>query len=31
MVAYHVSVNVVVLDGEQFDTPPPLGSTGPTR
>jgi hypothetical protein len=31
MVAYDVSVNVVFLGGAQFDTPPPLGSTGRTR
>jgi hypothetical protein len=31
MVAYDVSVNVVFLAGADFDTPPPLGSTGRSR
>ena len=31
MVAYDVSVNVVFLGGADFDTPPPLGSTGRSR
>jgi hypothetical protein len=31
MVAYDVSVNVVFLGGADFDTPPPLGTTGRTR
>jgi hypothetical protein len=31
MVAYDVSVNVVFLGGAEFDTPPPLGSTGRSR
>jgi hypothetical protein len=31
LVAYDVSVNVVFLGGADFDTPPPLGTTGRTR
>lgn len=31
MVAYDVSVNVVFLGGADFDSPPPLGTTGRTR
>ena len=31
MVAYDVSVNVVFLGGTEFDSPPPLGTTGRTR
>jgi hypothetical protein len=31
LVAYDVSVNVVFFAGAEFDTPPPLGTTGPTR
>jgi hypothetical protein len=31
MVAYDVSVNVVFLGGADFDSPPPLGSTGRSR
>ena len=31
MVAYDVSVNVVFLASADFDTPPPLGSTGRSR
>ena len=31
MVAYDVSVNVVFFGGAEFDSPPPLGSTGRTR
>ena len=31
MVAYDVSVNVVFFAGAEFDPPPPLGTTGPTR
>jgi hypothetical protein len=31
MVAYDVSVNVVFLGGAEFDSPPPLGSTGRSR
>ena len=31
MVAYDVSVNVVFLGGADFDSPPPLGTTGPSR
>jgi hypothetical protein len=31
MVAYDVSVNVVFLSGTEFDSPPPLGTTGRTR
>jgi hypothetical protein len=29
--AYDVSVNVVFLGGADFETPPPLGTTGRTR
>jgi hypothetical protein len=31
MVAYDVSVNVVFLASAEFDSPPPLGTTGRTR
>lgn len=31
MVAYDVSVNVVFFGGAEFDSPPPLGTTGRTR
>lgn len=31
LVAYDVSVNVVFLGGAEFDSPPPLGTTGRTR
>ena len=31
MAAYDVSVNVVFLGGEDFDPPPPLGTTDRTR
>jgi len=31
MVAYDVSVNVVFLGGADFDSPPPLGTTGRSR
>lgn len=31
MVAYAVSVNVVFLGGAEFDSPPPLGTTGRDR
>jgi hypothetical protein len=31
MVAYDVSVNVVFLGGADFDSPPPLGTTGRAR
>ena len=31
MVAYDVSVNAVFLSGTEFDSPPPLGTTGRTR
>lgn len=31
LVAYDVSVNVVFLGGADFDSPPPLGTTGRTR
>ncbi len=31
MVAYDVSVNVVFHGGTEFDSPPPLGTTGRTR
>ena len=31
VVAYDVSVNVVFFGGADFDSPPPLGSTGRTR
>ena len=31
LVAYDVSVNVVFFAGAEFDTPPPLGTTGRTR
>ena len=31
MVAYDVSVNVVFLGGGEFDSPPPLGSSGRDR
>jgi hypothetical protein len=31
MVAYDVSVNVVFLGGAEFDSPPPLGSSGRDR
>ncbi len=31
MVAYDVSVNVVFHGGADFDSPPPLGTTGRTR
>jgi hypothetical protein len=31
MVAYDVSVNVVFFGGAEFDTPPPLGTTGRSR
>lgn len=31
MVAYDVSVNVVFLGGEDFDSPPPLGDTDRSR
>ena len=31
MVAYDVSVNVVFFGGEEFDTPPPLGTTDRSR
>ena len=31
MVAYDVSVNVVFFGGADFDSPPPLGSTGRSR
>lgn len=31
MVAYDVSVNVVFFAGAEFDSPPPLGTTGRTR
>jgi len=31
MVAYDISVNVVFLGGADFDSPPPLGTTGRTR
>jgi hypothetical protein len=31
MVAYDVSVNIVFFGGADFDSPPPLGTTGRTR
>jgi hypothetical protein len=31
VVAYDVSVNVVFFGGAEFDSPPPLGTTGRTR
>jgi hypothetical protein len=31
MVAYDVSINVVFFGGAEFDSPPPLGTTGRTR
>lgn len=31
LVAYNISVNVVFLGGEDFDPPPPLGSTDRSR
>jgi hypothetical protein len=31
LAAYDVSVNVVFLGGADFDSPPPLGTTGRTR
>ena len=31
MVAYDVSVNVVLLGGAEFDSPPPLGDSGRSR
>jgi hypothetical protein len=31
MVAYDVSANVVFLGGADFDSPPPLGTTGRSR
>jgi hypothetical protein len=31
MVAYDVSVNVVFFGGAEFDSPPPLGTTGRSR
>ena len=31
MVAYDVSINVVFLGGGEFDSPPPLGSSGRDR
>ncbi|MDQ4145126.1 MAG: DUF1801 domain-containing protein [Actinomycetota bacterium] len=31
LVAYHVSVNLVFFGGADFDSPPPLGTTGRTR